>query len=277
MPVQPRYASPRLPDHSKTSLARDSAERRDHHRALLLWVMQTPSLRSQRAVARSMGKADGTIRLWRQGGHWKERAESAGEHADQVALDLYRTEYMAEFGEIEIPHVAKGVVRSIGDLNMKDPLAAATEMVRQNVRHAVNNTLAEVNQATAQAVRERQADNKTVAKRHVRLVDGALGYIAKKLKDKDIKVSVRDIPMLLECRDRLSHLVEGHSAGDGVVVESARVKHAKETGGDLLNAMYEDAEECVLILGALRTRSGTDVASLAAEDDTYSEAVKVQA
>ena len=36
-------------------------------------------------------------------------------------------------------------------------------------------------------------------------------------------------------------------------VESARMKHARETGGDLVEAMWQDLQEIQTILSALRT------------------------
>ena len=35
------------------------------------------------------------------------------------------------------------------------------------------------------------------------------------------------------------------------MIESARVRYAKQTGGDIVEAMFEDAQELVAILGAL--------------------------
>ena len=119
-----RYENPTLPDHAASTMARASAERRQTHRAFLLWAMQTPTLRSVRSVSRAMGRPESTVRSWFKSGHWPARCEADGDNSDQVALDLYRDDYMAEFGELEIPFVAPTIVRAIGALNMTDPLAA---------------------------------------------------------------------------------------------------------------------------------------------------------
>jgi hypothetical protein len=76
--------------------------------------------------------------------------------------------------------------------------------------------------------------------------------IARKLKADELRVNVRDIPLLLESRDRLFNVVSGSNSSGGVVIESTRVKQARETGTDLIEALHEDAVEMVVILGALR-------------------------
>jgi hypothetical protein len=47
-------------------------------------------------------------------------------------------------------------------------------------------------------------------------------------------------------------------------VESARVRHARDTGGDLVEALWMDLQELVVILGMLRTRR--DEKAVAASD-----------
>lgn len=263
------------PDNQPYTLDRWNQERREWHRALLLWAMQAPSMRSFRAVARALGCSDGSVRGWAGTRDWKQRVAAHGEHADQHALDLYRSEYMADFGKLEIPHVAPNVVRPLGALDIDDPAAAAAELVRERTRKATGDTLAEVSQAAAQEAATLAADNKAIAARHLRLVDAGLGSIAKAIKDKDIKPTLRDIPMLLEAREKLHRTVYGGTDDEAHrVVESARVRHAKETGGDLLRAMFEDAEECTLILGALVSRRGADLEALSTEDQQMRDAAE---
>jgi len=246
-------------------LARWPGERRDRHRALLLWAMQAPGERSMRAVGRALGCSDGSVRNWRRSGAWDQRADGEGQESDSVALDLYRDGYMADFGAMEVPHVAGQVVRPLGSLDLRDPGAQAAHDARQRVAQAVPAARAAAEQATAQAVADHRRDSREVAEKHIRLVDGALGVIARKLKADEVRVSVRDIPVLLECRDRLSSVMAGASADPaGRVVESARVAHAKATGGDVVAAMHDDALELVAILGAIRTSADADLHALAA-------------
>ena len=263
------------PNGEPLTLDRWHAERRDHHRAMLLWAMQGPDLRSQRKVAKAHGAAEGSIRNWKRTRMWEERLAHHGKSADQYALDLYREAYMAEYGKIELPYVLSNVVRPVGGLDLDDPTAVAAEEARNRARAATGTTVAEVEQASRKVAADRKRDSRREAEKHIRLVDGALGLIARKMKANEIRVGVRDIPVLLECREKLERSVSGVSDdGAGRVVQSARVKHAKETGGDVLTAMFEDAEEVVLILGALQTRKAEDVTVLSQQDAALREALQ---
>jgi hypothetical protein len=249
------------------ALARWPGERRDRHRALLLWAMQAPGERSMRAVARALGCSEGSVRNWRRSGAWAERAHGHGADSDLGALDLYRSEYMVDFGSLDLPHVAGHVVRPLGNTDLRDDSAQAAHAARQRVAQAVPAAEQAAEQAAAQAVRGRQRDVREDAERHIKLVDGAIGLIARKLKAAEVRVSVRDIPVLLDCRERLVHVVSGASQeGHGVLVVSARVQYAKETGGDVVAAMHEDALELVAILGALAAAGKADLHALAAAD-----------
>lgn len=249
-------------------LERWMGERRDRHRGLLLWAMQSPYERSMRAVARAMGKSEGTIRNWRAQGCWELRAKGHEESVDQDALDLYRAEYMADFGTIELPHVARYIVRTLGAIDLNDPAAQAAHDARVRTANAIPKAKKEVEQATAQAVAENKRDQKEDAERHIRLVDASLGVIAKKLRADEVRVSVRDIPVLLECRERLVRVVSGAiESANGKVIETARVQYAKEVGGDLIVAMHEDAVELVAILGALKTSRDADKDSMNERDE----------
>ena len=264
---------PTNPENEPEHLYRWKHERADWHRAMLLWAMQTPAERSVRATARAHGVTEGSIRKWKRVRRWEHRVAFHGDEADQVALDLYRDLYMADFGKLEIPHVAKGIIRELGSVHIKDdPVMATVQLARDRISKATGKTMREVEQAVAQTARTKQVDARKDAERHMKLVDGALGVIARKMKANEIKVSVRDIPILLECRERLVRVAAGPAGdGHGIVVDSARVKYAKETGGDVLDAMFTDAEECVLILGALRGRQGVDLDALSKEDQAVRE------
>ena len=265
-PVSDRTIVPSNPNGEPLTLDRWHAERRDHHRAMLLWAMQGPDVRSQRKVAKAMGASEASVRNWKKTRMWMQRVEHHKVHADQYALDLYRDLYMKDFGPVELPVVLVNVVRPVGALALNDPAAAAAEQARERARTATGTTVTEVEQAARQVHATRKVNNTKEAQKHIRLVDGALGLLARKMKANEIRVSVRDIPVLLECRERLSRVVAGTDDAVGRVVQSARVKHAKETGGDVLDAMYQDAEEVVLILGALRTKATADVQALSQED-----------
>lgn len=247
------------------TLDRWPGERRDHHRALLLWAMQSPVKRSMRASARAMGISDGAVRKWKARSCWQARAEGHGEDADQYALDQYRAHYLADYGKLELPHVARFIVRPLGATDMRDPVAQAAHDARRHTAHVIPAAHDEAEQAAAQAVANHRADQRIEAQRHIKLIDASLGLIARKLKADEVRVTVRDIPVLLECRGRLVAAVTdaaSDAAGPGVV-DSARVAHAKATGGDLVAAMHEDAVELVAILGALQSSRQADRDALA--------------
>ena len=245
------------------TLERWPGERVDHHRALLLWAMQDPTDRSYRAVARAMGVTDTAVRQWRGRKGWEHRIVPYGDEVDQVALDLYRVEYLADYGRVELPKVAQRVVRPMGPTDIRDPAARARHEAKVRVATAIPRAMAESEQAVAQAIVDHRTDRRKDAQRHIRLVDASLGLIARKLQADEVKVSVRDIPVLLDTRDRLVHVVtDTHEGTHGPVVESARVKHAKEVGGDVVTAMWEDAQELVAILGALRSVQSVDPSTL---------------
>ena len=85
------------------------------------------------------------------------------------------------------------------------------------------------------------------------LIDAAIGYIAQGIKEGDIRRTLRDLPTLLSLRNELIG-TEKIEEGSRLISESVRVKDAKAIGGDIVDAMYEDAQEIAAILGALRMR-----------------------
>ena len=251
----------------EATLDRWPGERRDHHRALLLFAMQGSAGRSRRAVARAMGLSDGCIRNWLRNDCWLARIHAHGEAADQDALVRYRMEYMADHGTLEVPHIAKYIIQPLGNLDLRDPATKLANEAAVRAHNAVPLAQVEAEQAVAQAVATHRRDSREIAERHIKLVDGALGVIAKKLKADEVRVSVRDIPVLIECRAHLEDVVSG-TRQDGArrAVDSARLAHAKEVGGNLVEAMHEDALELVAILGALCAAKDVDVATLAEVD-----------
>jgi hypothetical protein len=207
--------------------------------------------------------SEGAVRGWRRDGCWDARA-AGHENADEVALDLYRREYMADFGVLELPHVAPRVVQPLAGATLGDPVVKAAHEASRAAVEAAPEALRVAEQASAQAVATRRRDARDDAEKHLNLVDASLGVIARKLRADEVRVTVRDIPVLLQCRERLVNIAMGeHGAGPSAVTQSARVQHAKATGGDVIEALWEDSEDLRVILGALRTKRDADVVSLA--------------
>jgi hypothetical protein len=246
------------------TLPRWPGERKDRHRGLLLWAMQHPSRgRSNRAVARAIGVSEGAVRGWRRDQCWDARA-AGHEDADQVALDLYRAEYMVDFGVLELPHVAPNVALPLAGATLSDPVVKAAHDAARASVEAAPEALRVAEQASAQAVAKRRRDAREDAEKHLQLVDASLAVLARKLRGDEVKVTVRDIPVLLQCRERLVSIAMGeHGEGPNAVVDSARVAHAKATGGDVIEALWADNEDLRVILGALRARKDADLPALA--------------
>jgi len=250
------------PDNIPADISRIKFEKTKEHRGLLLWGMQDPKAtrwgRSNRATAKAVGMSEAATRAWQDKWHWKHRIAGLGLHADQQCLDMYRHLYMREYGSAELPCVAHLVTVPLGGAahpqgsNAADTIQQASDAVRTAVPRAMQ----VIEQSVTGELAKMKAEERMAANRHLKLVDACLGLIAKRLKDKDLKVSVRDIPTLLETRGKLIEIMMGtnHAEGGQRFTESARVKHAKENGHDLVDAMFDDAVELVAILGVLRTK-----------------------
>ena len=234
------------PDESPKSddgvLARRNGESARAHRAFLLWLMQDDERRSVRAAARAVGRSESTAREWRNRWSWNDRRDVSGMLASVKAATVYRAKYYAEFRLREVVEIEDRMAAPF------TPDAPIPQSVADDVRSAVRPDTA----TDAEAERR-----KRTKRAHVSLVDGALGLIAKRITAGDVRVSLRDIPSLLQLRREL--------AGDGTAngsntnalppIESTRVRHARTTGGDVVAAMHDDALELCAILGAIRAAS----------------------
>lgn len=207
------------------------------HRSFLLWAMQAPEVRNLSAAARAVGRSESTAREWRRRWSWDERIGSIGEASDVAAASAYREWYYPKWKLREIVEVEDYLAAPFR------PEAVVAPSVVQEVRQAIR----------GDGLREAEAEaRKKARRRHRALVDGALGLVAKRVAAGEVKVSLRDIPTLLDLRERLDDggAATGHG---GVVIESVRVRLARETNGDVVGALHEDALELVAILGAIRS------------------------
>jgi hypothetical protein len=236
-PLRKPKAEPRGP----LTLDRWPGEQVIHHRALLLWAMQHPSKRNQRAVARAISKSEGSIRQWCSQQRWHDRASAP--RADADAVLLYRQLYLADHGATELPEVAPNVVVSVAAAKAESiPLSEVDEDVR-----AADRLVRE------EILRKRQADE-DVRKRHVQLVDAGIGYVVNEMKAGRLRASLRDIPTLLQARALLSGEAGSQPAGTQLAVETVRVRVAREQGRDIIDALGEDLAELSTIVSALKGR-----------------------
>ena len=207
------------------------------HRAFLLFVMQDPDRRNLSATGRAVGRAESTVRSWRSRWSWPERIEALGSTSDVLATAAYREWYYPKFRLREIVEIEEYLSAPFS------PEAAVPKSVAQEVRSAVRGDSGR--EAKREAARQAR-------RRHLALVDGALGLVARRVANGEVRVNLRDIPVLLDLRDRLEEPTAAQS-GSGVIIESVRVKVARETGADVIAAMHEDAQELTAILGAIRS------------------------
>tara|TARA_R110000824_G_scaffold130025_3_gene291676 strand:- start:1155 stop:1793 length:639 start_codon:yes stop_codon:yes gene_type:complete len=197
--------------------------------------MQSASLRNQRAVGRALGRSASTIREYLVRWSWKDRIGS--ETVESEAQALYRELYFDKHGIGEIEAVRKNILSPITSVS---PLP-------QGVADAVE-----------RSIRESKPDGGTVfsdemKRRHLMLLDAAIGYVAQGIRDKEIRRTLRDLPLLLQLRSELSDGESGKQTGR-MLVESARVSDAKARGEDIVDAMYEDVCELQAVLGAIKSK-----------------------
>jgi len=246
------------PPRGELSLARWEAFSEDvrQHRALLLYAMQHEPRRSQRGVGRAVSVAEGTIRQWCSKFSWAERMKGTAGRVDEQAAKLYRELYAADYGPTELPEVADRVIVPLG-VQPRDAGVQPPSEVEENIREADRLVREEI-------LRKRKADDE-VRTKHVKLVDGALGYVVKEMQEGRIRASLRDIPTLLQARALLSGEVSSsNAAAGGAPIESMRVRVAREQGTDFLDAVAEDVEELAVIVATLRGRRA-DAASVPQE------------
>lgn len=227
-------------------LRRREKETEVGHRAFLLWAMQDEERRSVRACGRAVARSEACLREWRGKHEWDKRAETLGDLATVKASIAYRILY---YGSLKLREIVE--VESLLPVPFlpDTPIAAGSPLGEQ------------VSEAIRPRARDEDAkgkQNEEQRRRHLALVDGAIGLVARRIAAGEVKVSLRDIPHLLDLRSRM--VVEGSSLSDrhggGVLpIESTRVRFAREKGGDVLAAMHDDALELAAILGALRSAS----------------------
>ena len=209
------------------------------HRAFLLWTMQAKTHRNKRAVGRAIGKSHTTVGNYMNKFKWLERATTFTDEAE--AQQLYRSLYMPKYGLTEITAVQKYIATPLSTSG------TVGRSVGESVQKAIDKTTS----------KDGTVFEKEVQRKHLMLLDAAIGYIAQGLKAGDMKRQIRDLPVLIQLRKQLAD-VESSAKGAGVIYESVRVKEAKATGGNIVEAMYEDAKELAAILGSLRITGASE-------------------
>lgn len=246
------------------SLDRWAGERLYWHRGLLLYAMQHASGevvsvgRSRAAVSRALGVSEVSMWKWAQKQKWDERI-SAVVDAEGLAVALYRTLYMDQYGKTELPHVLPNVVVPItikAMANTEQPVASEADKVIEKARLLATSAV-RAEEAIMQQIQSRRKDEKRKVEQYKGLLDAAIAESARLLKERRLKLTAKDIPVLIAARQELSQWLmqqdDKYTENMGGV-ESARMKHARDTGKDLVEAMWQDLEEIRTILSALRSK-----------------------
>lgn len=206
------------------------------YRCFLLWTMQEPGRRSARAAARAIQRSDGLMRQWKIRWSWQARVDKVT-LPDMTAAALYRARFYNTFKLREIVEI---------EGRLAAPFLPDTP-IPSSVAEEVNKAM-----MPDKTTHDEAARKKKIKQQHLQLVDGALGLLARRIAAGEIRCTMRDLPALLKVRDEMAEPTA--IAGRGtLLVESVRVRQAKSQGTDLLEAMYEDSQEIMAILGALVT------------------------
>ncbi len=223
------------------SLHKMKGEKEKSHRAFLLWAMQSTSKRQASAVGRAIGVSHTQIGNYRKQYRWDERATRPTDEVE--AYHLYKKLYVPSRGMNELSAVEHNVIIPIGkdDENVPRNLSASIEKAMKT--------------AKVESLKSAKTNHeKEVKRKHIMLLDASIAYIAQGLKDGDIKRQLRDLPILISLRNELMEM-DNKAGKSAIVYESIRVKEAKDNGGDVVEAMYEDARELQVILAALRNKN----------------------
>lgn len=258
-------------------------ETEEQHRALLLLAMQDPGSnpragghcngRNLSLVIPAVSPSRTTVRRWVDRYRWADRIEGHGTDAQAYAIELYRGLYMRDFGEKDLPHVGAVVSLPMTTVTESGQESAVQEEAHRIVRKLLPPDPEPEVQGKVQRAVDAQRDrvlarNKVIAG----LAESSLKALHASIKaatDKQyaadnphvqpVKVRVSDLPRLQkvlaqleEERARLENPELAQLAGGAAVVDSVRVKIAKETGGNVLDAIREDCLEIVAIVDGMR-------------------------
>ena len=237
----------------ETPMGRLAGESILAHRAFLLWAMQSETHRQVSPVARAVKRSNPTLKDMRSRWLWEERVKVKG--SDSLAQAIYKRVYFNKFGMSEITMVQKNIHAPVTAFN------AAPKSIIDGVEKTLRHT------PSGDASRFTEE----VKRKHLVLLDAAIGYIAQGIRDGDLRRSLRDLPVLIQLRNELNGDGTKGAAGAATVVDSVRIAEAKLSGGDLVEAMYQDSIEVVAILEALRCRGKSGLHGKLEHEDKVNE------
>lgn len=218
----------------ENALEKQRGESTKAYRSFLLWCMQAAAEREVSCVARAVGGGKSTIYEFVKRWKWEERGKQ-DLTSDIKAQAIYRELFFKDYGMSEISCVEKNIAGPV----------SVTGTTPRSVTESVNVAVAKT--------KSKNVFEKEVQRKHLMLIDAAIGYIAQGIKEGDIRRTLRDLPTLLALRKELTD-DGGQKESNRLISESARVKDAKANNEDIVEAMFEDAQEITAVLGSLRMR-----------------------
>jgi len=234
------------------AMHRREEEDERHHRAFLLYAMQGEEDRSLRAVARALGASDNSVRKWRTKHGWHDRMRDP--EVCRHACDLYAQTYHAKLGGRDV-----AIIRERLGAEYIEPGAEHKSEVARSI-----DLYDRVEREEALAAFDKAAQTRSQKLRTV--LDATLGRVAKGLAEGDIVPTtsaigqvIRGYKLLEESEARRLAMLPSADDEEGAgprgenVATSQRVLQAQASGGDVLDALLEDAEELTLLLRTLRT------------------------
>lgn len=293
-PGRPRVDGP-------DTLDRWPGERHDQHRAMLLLVMQDPDSNDRTPQGylggRNLGRvvaclttSRSVVRRWSLRYRWAERMEHHGADAQAYAIELYRHLYYEKYARNDVPNVADVVSLSMSTRSRAtEDREGATEVQREAVG-VVQKLLPpepppEVQEAVESAADKRRAEILRTNERIAAVAKAGLVAVQQSTRaavDAEfraanphitpVRARLTDLPKLrqvladlTEERMRLEHPELAQAAG-AVVVDSVRVRIAKESGGNVLDAVAEDCREVLAMVEGIRA-TAVEAATLAENDE----------
>lgn len=220
------------------------------HRAFLLYCMMDDHRRSYRLVGRCLQRSEACMRIWSKKDDWHGRIAAVGEGIQTLALREYAKHYGAHLvhdaasveSRMSIPFRPELLPPSVeddgeivSDMGARGP--ATREHLKQEIRRET----------------EAAKDSLATVRRFSLLLEALLGRASQQIASGRMKVSARDIPALIRAHQEIAGLLSGAPTGAGEMVQpSVRVVDAQRRGGDITQAMLEDAEECVAVLRGIQ-------------------------
>lgn len=264
-------------------------EKEWHHRALLLWAMQSADLEARAVlgrpcgpVARAVQRPVRSVKRLRLLKRWAARLighADTGEDPQQFAARYYRAQYLPKYGRTELPEMATVVTETLLRIarGAKTPLpgtTAAQEAAKELLGGLVPpdadvsaSELQEVQDAV-DAQRRRQLDlNRQYTEALTRLVS----EWGKQVESGDLKLTrLSDVTAAYDLLQRLQEeraTLEGtrvdSEQGAAPVQETARVRIAKARGESVAAAVHADLQELLVVSDQLQAMEEQQAIELA--------------